>query len=180
MYVGHAAIALVLRSRAPKVPIVPLALACYGPDWIDTLLMFPAPREGMAPYSHSLPSIVLGAMVAGGLYALLARRPGALMLMAGWLLHWPADVLTGRKPLIGLHPLVGLDLYHAAPFDFMLESVVVVVACVLYARATAHDRRQRMIVAALGVALIALQLAFDITVSHLDGLPWQPSLASVG
>jgi hypothetical protein len=177
VYVGHAAIALVLKSRAPSVPIVPLALACYGPDWIDVALMLPSPRAGMAPYSHSLPAIVAGAMVASGLYALFARRPGALMLMAGWLLHWPADVLTGRKPLIGLQPLVGLDLYHAAPLDFALEGVVVIVACVLYARVRAHDRQQRRIIVALAVALIVLQLAFNVTVSHLDGLPWQPSLA---
>ena len=195
MYVGHAAIALALKSRAPRVALVPLALACYGPDWIDVALMIPRPREGMASYSHSLPAVIIGALVASGLYALVVRRPGATMLLTGWLLHWPADVLTGRKPLIGLHQLVGLDLYHVAPFDFAIESALVVGGCMLYWRATAQgrqhgeaqvrrfaqeDKPRRRVVVALGVALILLQLGFDMTIARIDGLPWRPSLANDG
>ncbi len=177
MYVGHAGIALILKSRAPDVPIVPLTLACYGPDWIDAALMIPAPREGMAPYSHSLPALVIGAAVAGGLYAFIARRPGAMVLVLGWLLHWPADFLTGIKPIVGLSPLVGLDLYHLPLADVVLESALIIVACAVYGKAFARERRQRRLVIALALTLLVLQGTFDVVLSRIDPLPWNPSLA---
>jgi hypothetical protein len=47
VYVGHAAVALALKAREPRLPLIPLTLACFGPDWVEVALMFPAPREGM-------------------------------------------------------------------------------------------------------------------------------------
>ena len=177
MYLGHAALALVIKARAPKVPIVPLTLACYGPDWIDAALMIPTPRAGMAPYSHSLPALVIGALMASGLYALITRRDGAMQILFGWLLHWPLDLLTGLKPIVGVEPLIGLDLYHAPFADALLETIVIAAACVVYARAAAPVRAQRKVVMALGVALVVAQLSFDVTLRRLDSLPWHPSLA---
>ena len=177
MYLGHAALALAIKSRAPKVPIVPLTLACYGPDWIDAVLMIPTPRAGMAPYSHSLPALVIGAFAASGLYVLVAGRPGAMQILAGWLLHWPLDLLTGLKPLVGVEPMIGLDLYHAPWADALLETVVIIAACVAYARAVAPGKTQRRVVMVLGVALVVAQLGFDVVVRRLDSRPWHPSLA---
>ncbi|CAN5187381.1 hypothetical protein BH09GEM1_BH09GEM1_21490 [soil metagenome] len=177
MYLGHAAVALVLKSRAPQVPIVPLTIACYGPDWIEAALMIPTPREGMSPYSHSLPALVVGAVVAAGLYALIARRPGAMMILIAWLSHWPLDLLTGLKPIVRLTPSIGLDLYHVPVADALLETVVIVIASVVYARALAPMRRQRAVVVGLAMALVTLQCTFDVVSSRLDGQPWRPSLA---
>ena len=199
MYVGHAAIALALKSRSPRIPLILLTLACYGPDWVDAALMIPHPKAGMAPWSHSVPAVVIGALVASGLYALIARQPGAGAVMAGWLLHWPADFLTGLKPLVGIEPLVGLDLYHAPVADFALESACIVAACVVFWRSIARmpvrlpaqsrpsardgtrrpiqDGRRRIVVS-LGIAMILLQLGFDVVVPRMDGLRWNPSLAN--
>lgn len=177
MYLGHAAVALVLKSRAPQVPIVPLTIACYGPDWIDAALMIPAPREAMAPYSHSLPALAIGALLAGGLYGAVMRRPGAMLIMLAWLSHWPLDLITGLKPIIGVTPLIGLDLYHLPVADALLETAVIVMASVVYARALAPMRRQRAVVVGLAMTLVALQCGFDLVASRLDGRPWRPSLA---
>ena len=38
MYAGHAAVALALKTREPRLPMLPLALACYGPDWLEIVL----------------------------------------------------------------------------------------------------------------------------------------------
>ena len=179
MYLGHAALALVIKSRAPKVPIVPLTLACYGPDWIDAALMIPTPRAAMAPYSHSLPALVIGALAASGLYALVAGRPGATHILVGWLLHWPLDLLTGLKPLVGVEPMIGLDLYHVPWADALLETMVITAACVVYARALAPRKTQRRVAMVLGVVLVAGQLGFDLVLRRLDALPWHPSLAFV-
>ena len=209
MYVGHAAIALALKSRSPRVPLLALTLACYGPDWVDAALMIPHPRAGMAPWSHSLPAVAIGALAAGAVYALFAQQPGATALIVGWLLHWPADFLTGLKPLVGLAPLVGLDLYHAPVADFALETACIVAACVLFSRSVARagvrpleqilrdprdndkqilrsaqdDKRRfaqddkRRVIVALCIAMILLQLGFDVVVPRMDGLRWNPSLA---
>jgi len=176
VYLGHVAVALVLRSRAPNVPIVPLTLACYGPDWIDAALMLPTGREPMAIYSHSLPALVLGALASSGLYALVARRPGALQMFVAWLLHWPLDLFTGFKPVIRAQPQIGLDLYHVAWADALLESLVIVAACVIYARAV-DSRRHRRVFVALGIVLVTTQVVFDVALKRLDSQPWHPLLA---
>ena len=177
MYVGHAAIALALKSREPHVPLVPLALACYGPDWLDVVLMIPHPRDGAALYTHSVPSVLIGAVLASALYAVIARRPGAMQILLGWLLHWPADLVTGRKPLTGLDRLIGLDLYHAPVADVIIETVVVVIGCAMYARVFAHSSAQRRLVVAMGVALTLLQVGLIYFISRVDAGARRLSLA---
>ena len=176
MYAGHAAVALALKAREPRLPIVPMALACYGPDWVEAALLFPHPREGMAPYTHSILAVLIGASLFAAVYAIATRRPGARWLMVGWLLHWPADFLTGLKPLTGLNDIVGLDLYRLPLVDFALESVVIVIGCGLYARRFARSEARRRLVVALGVALVVAQALLDLSLSRTPE-DWRPSLA---
>ena len=177
MYSGHAAIALALKPREPKVPIVLLTLAAFGPDWVELALMLPVKREGMAIYTHSLPAVITGAAVAAGMYA-ATRRPGARSILLAWLLHWPADLLTGRKPILFSQPLIGLDLYKLPAVDFALEALVVVAGCVIYARRFAARAEWRRVVVIMGAALIALQAAVDVALSLMRNSEWSPSLAS--
>ncbi|MEP6732631.1 MAG: hypothetical protein ABJE10_18450 [bacterium] len=177
MYVGHAAIALALKSRAPSVPIVPLALACYGPDWLEVGSMALNHHGQIAEYTHSIPAVIIGAAVASALYALIARRPGAAQILAGWLLHWPADYITGRKPVITGDTLIGLDLYRVPLADIAIETALVVIACVLYSRAVAKTSAHRRIVAMLGAALTASQFAMVYVGRQGSLMPWSPSLA---
>ncbi len=179
MYAGHAAIALAIKSRRPDVPIIPLLLAAYGPDWVDVALMIPKPREGMAPWSHSIPAVLVGAACVTLLYRVIARRPGGLVLGAAWISHWIADLVTGLKPLVGLDPLIGLDVYHLPPVDFVIEMLLVSLACLEYGGAFAPRRAQRRIVVALWAALVASQACLDYAVSKLDPNTWRPSLAQV-
>jgi ribosomal protein S27E len=176
VYVGHAAVALALRGREPRLPIVPLVLACYGPDWIEVALMVPHPREGMAPFTHSLPAVVVGALLATALWS-LTKRPGARLLGLGWLLHWPADLFTGLKPVLFATPLVGLDLYKIPVLDFLLESVVVAIGCAIYARAFPPRAESRRVIVILGAALVALQGAVDVALGVMRNTDWEPSLA---
>jgi hypothetical protein len=179
MYAGHAAIALVLKAREPRVHIIPLALASFGPDWIELALMLPRPRAGMGVYTHSIPAVIVGAALAAGLYAAF-RRPGARMILLAWLLHWPADLLTGRKPLFEAAPLIGLDLYKLPLVDFALESAVVVIGCRLYAQRFATRAEARRTIVMLAAALIVLQGAVDVALSVMRTSEWTPSLALRG
>ena len=180
MYCGHAAIALVIKTRWPSTPMVPLTLACYGPDFIDLAFMIPHPRAGTGVYSHSVPSVLLCASIAAILFAALEKGPGALAIFAGWLTHWPADALTGLKPILGVSTTIGLDLYHFSVMDALLETSVIGVACWYVARSMGSSARQRRIVLIMGTLLTVAQLAFDFAMSRIDGMPWRPTwLANV-
>jgi hypothetical protein len=176
VYVGHVAVALALKTREPRVPMVPLVLACYGPDWLETVLGFWGGRNEMGLYTHYLPGLFLGALAASALYVLVFRRPGGWIIMAGWLLHWPADFFTAHKGLLSPTDKVGLDLYNLPAVDFVLESLLVLLACALYARTFAHSTTQRRWVVAMAAGLVALQALLDYGLSK-ETFPWQPSLA---
>ena len=176
MYVGHAAIALALKSREPRVPIVPLVLASYGPDWLETALGLFRGRSEMGLYTHYIPGVIAGAVLAAGLYALVLRRPGALMILAAWLLHWPADFFTAHKGLLAPHDRIGLDLYNLPAADFVLESVVVVACCALYARAFVSTPQGRRWVVGMATTLVALQGLLDYGFGSQSPV-WSPSLA---
>ncbi|HKP14653.1 MAG TPA: hypothetical protein VJT85_01245 [Gemmatimonadaceae bacterium] len=178
MYAGHAAVALALRRREPRLPILPLVIAAFGPDWLELLLMLPEKREGMAVFTHSVPAVLIGGALAAMLYSAI-RRPGAGTIFLAWLLHWPADLFTGRKPLLFREPLIGLDLYKLPAVDFALESMVVVIGCALYARTLPPRGDLRRVVVILGAALIAMQGALDVALSVMRNSPWAPSFVLV-
>jgi hypothetical protein len=177
MYVGHAAIALALKSRRPETAMLPLVLAAYGPDWLEVPFMIPHPHGPMAMFSHSLLAIAVGALLAALVYRLVVRRPGAMVILTGWLLHWPADLLTGRKPLFDERHLVGLDLYRLPIIDFALEGVVIAVACYLYSRAMARTPGQRRLVVALAVLLLLLQAGMDFSFTWVTARVTQMAVA---
>jgi hypothetical protein len=179
VYAGHAAVALALKAREPRLPLIPLTLACFGPDWVEVALMFPITREGMAIYTHSIPAVLLGAALAGLGWAAF-RQPGAWYITLAWLLHWPADLLTGRKPLYTGNALIGLDLYSLPAVDFLVESAAIAVGCAIYARRFAVRAELRRVVVILGTTLMMLQGAVDVTLSVIRKSEWTPSLAQWG
>jgi hypothetical protein len=178
VYAGHAAVALALKQREPRTAIVPLVLAAFGPDWLELLLMLAVRDERAAVASHSIPAVVAGGALAAGLYA-MSRRPGAWTVLIAWLLHWPADLLTGRKPLVLAAPLIGLDLYKIPAADFALESVVVIIGCAIYARTYRGRGDSRRVIVILGAALIAIQAAVDVALGLVRNSEWTPSFAVV-
>jgi hypothetical protein len=139
--------------------------------------MLPEPKAGMALFTHSIPSVLFCAAIAGLFHAAI-RQPGARYITLAWLLHWPADLLTGRKPMLGGTALVGLDLYSLPAVDFVLETAVVATACVIYARRFAPRAELRRVVVILGMSLVLLQGFVDVTLAVIRNSEWTPSLAS--
>ncbi len=155
-----------------------IALSSYGPDLVELALNAPRYRGGTGIYSHSMMGVACGALLAAVAYRLIARRPGALVIAFAWILHLVMDLVTGLKPLFSLAHPIGLDLYHLAWADALVECTLVVVACVLYARALSGTPASRRLVYAAGAALVALQVEGDRVLGKLDTLPWSPSLVS--
>jgi hypothetical protein len=170
VYAGHAAIALALKAREPRAPIVPLVLACYGPDWAELVLGLFGGRGAMRDLTHTVPAVLIGAIVAAAVYTLAFRKPGALYVGVGWLSHWPADFLTAHKPLLTPRDTVGLDLYHLPAADFLLEGALVMICCVLYGRVFAREPRQRRWLAAMAAGLVGLQALLDFGLANSAGV----------
>ena len=176
MYAGHVAVALALKTRDPRVPLAPLVLACYGPDWLEIVLGFSRGRSAMALYTHYLPGLLAGALGAAALYVIVFRRPGGWVILSGWLLHWPADFFTAHKGLLSPTDRVGLDLYNLPAVDFILEATLVLAACALYARTFAHSPAQRRWVVSMAAGLLLLQAMLDYGLAQARPV-WRPSLA---
>jgi hypothetical protein len=178
VYAGHAAVALAVKSRAPRVPMWVLVAAAFGPDWVELFLGVLKGRATGEVYSHFIPGVLLGACVAALLYEILFRRRGGRWVAIAWLLHWPADFLTAHKPLIDPGGrVIGLDLYNLPIVDFVLESALVVACAWLYRRRYAPEHWKRRWVAMAAVALVLIQSVLDYGLRHQPWRHWNPSLA---
>ncbi len=160
MYAGHAGLALYAKTLRPRVPMAVLVPVAYAPDWIQWLLAAAGgPRN--PSISHSLVSVILGATIVAGLYAVVSRsRADAAIVWLTYFSHWPADFVTGSKAIWPNGPEVGLNLYHYATTDVILESIVVVLCWLAYRRSLPPASRERLVGWAIPAGLIAFQIGF--------------------
>jgi len=124
VYVGHAALAALLKGKRPRVPIALLIPVAFAPDWIDSFShLLHRPNNEI---SHSLVSVIVGATVCGLLYWLWSKNAvDGLVVWLAYASHWPADFITGVKPTWPNGPMVGLGLYENPGWDLLVESVLV-------------------------------------------------------
>lgn len=170
MYTGHAGLALVAKAWRPQVPMALLVVAAFAPDWVEWLLDEKTKSEPLISYiSHSIPAVVAGASVIALVYLLILRRwPDALVLAGVYLSHWPADIITGRKPTWSVGSTVGLGLYVHPRWDFLVEAALVLACAAFYWRSLpAHGRRRPWLAALVPGGLVALQAAFDVLVRRV-------------
>lgn len=171
MYAGHAGLALYVKAKRPRIPLALLIVAAFGPDWIEWFVGAKGQDTTAAFASHSIPAVVIGAVVVAGAYAVVRGdaegRREALAIALLYLAHWGVDFITGIKPTWPGGPMVGLKLYDHAAADFVLEAIVVLACARVYVRSLGG--RARGLAAALPAAgLLALQLAFNLSM-HVFG-----------
>ena len=141
MFVGHFAIAFVLRRLFPQVPLPVVLIAVSFPDLLWSLLV-PAGVEKVRinpdsplqkfivfekfPYSHSLVlgsvwSLPVGLLIAG----LLNTRLVVPVFVAGSASHWLLDTVVHLKdlPVLGFDGdrKVGAGLWKRGPVAFVVE-----------------------------------------------------------
>jgi membrane-bound metal-dependent hydrolase YbcI (DUF457 family) len=160
VYVGHAALALLARSKRPRLAIALLIPVAFAPDWLKWI--FEEAGHANREISHSLVSVGLGATVVALCYYLWSRAPGdSLTLWLVYLSHWPADFITGIKPTWPGGPNVGLLLYAHPIADIVLESVLVVVCWLVYRRSLPVLSRQRVMGFLIPLGLVGMQIVFE-------------------
>lgn len=173
MFIGHFAAAFASKRVAPEASLGTLFLASQLPDlvWptlvafgIETVRIDPGntaftPLHFVSyPWSHSLVSSVLWALLVGGVYWLMRRSArGALTLGALVLSHWILDVVTHRPDLpvtlSGEHR-VGLGLWNHVGATLLIESMLLAVGVTLYLTAIRPPSRSKKIIFWLLVAFL--------------------------
>jgi hypothetical protein len=169
MFAGHAALALLVKAGRPRPPLVLLGVAAFGPDLLEWA--FATFGWHNRTFSHSLPAVGLGAIVAGLLYYRFGKRSSidAAAIAALWLSHWFTDFITGVKPTWPGGPDVGLNLYTLPMVDLAMESLLVVMGWLVYRHSLTPRRRGRALLLPLG--LIAAQVVFAMALSGRNPLP---------
>lgn len=156
MFVGHFGIAQLGKGARRELPLALLVIGAYLPDLVRVLIEPFTERHEIL--SHSIPIIaVLAACIAAVWLLRRGRFSAALVLALVCLLHWPADVFTGCKPVSFDGPWIGFVSYRRPLNDLLLEGGLLIGGW-LFAR-----RRGARIGKSWLVLGWALQLAFLVS-----------------
>jgi hypothetical protein len=177
MYTGHIAIALGARGVRRDLPLWILVLASQGCDWVEVLTHSVTPRTRPDLYSHAYPFVLLAAgLLAALVWAWKRSTAAALSVLAVYLSHPVADILTGIKPLWLGGDSVGLGLIQVPAADFTTQAVLCVVGFAIYWRSIPTPRQRSLAAAAPLVFLLLLQGAGDFRMGRFRRLRRQRML----
>lgn len=166
MYIGHVGAALAAKRVRASIGLLPLLIATYAPDWIDTGMCLAGTYDARGMLSHSILSVLFFALVGFSWYAIVTRDwSGATIVAAVIVSHLFLDWITGYKPTWPGGPMIGLRLYDHPIADFIAEGVTIAVGTLLYARTLPPRQRPWVDLSIMLGALLALQLTIDI--AHL-------------
>ena len=166
MYIGHVGAALAAKRVRGSIGLLVLLVATYTPDWVDAGLCVGGVYNSREMLSHSIPAVLLFALVGFVAYALATRDwAGALVIAAVILSHLLLDWITGYKPTWPGGPMIGLQLYDHPLADFLAESIVIFAGALLYGPTLPARRRPWVDISIMLGALLSLQLTIDI--AHL-------------
>ena len=172
MYVGHVGAALAGKRARQSIGLAVLLIATYTPDWVDTGLCLAGAYNPEGLLSHSIPSVLVFALVGFVGYGIVRRDwRGGFVVAAVIVSHMLFDWLTGYKPTWRGGPMIGLRLYTHPIADFIVEALVIFGGALLYVKTLPSRRRQWMDLAIMAGALIALQLSIDVAHMLMKTLP---------
>ena len=179
MYTGHVAIALAARGTHRDLPLWVLVASAQACDWVEILFDSSAGRVRSELWSHAYPFVLIAAGVAAVLVGIWKRSPrAALLVLAVYLSHPFADLVTGYKPLWAGGPPLGLRFIDRAVADFVVQSFFCIVGWAIYSRSLRLGAARRMLIVAPLVALIMLQSVSDLVVYVRR--PFRAKVAQIG
>ena len=172
MYIGHVGVALAARRARRNVGLLVLLIATYTPDWVDTGLCLAGRYNPDSVLSHSIPAVLLFALVGFLAYGAATRDwTGSLVIACVIASHFVLDLITGYKPTWPGGPMIGLRLYDRPLLDFLAEGVVIFIGALLYARTLPRRERPWADLALMAGSLLALQLSIDVAHLMMKTLP---------
>jgi LexA-binding, inner membrane-associated putative hydrolase len=172
MYVGHVGAALAGKRARRSIGLLVLLVATYIPDWVDTGLCLAGSFTPAEMFSHSIPAVLLFALVGFAGYGLKTGDwTGASVIAVVIMSHMVFDWITGDKPTWPGGPMIGLKLYEHPILDFVAEGTVIAIGGFLYARTLPPRRRPWLDVSMMMGTLLGMQLAIDLARLFLQTLP---------
>jgi hypothetical protein len=172
MYIGHVGAALAAKRVRRSIGLLVLLVATYVPDWVDTGLCLVGAYNPQEMLSHSIPAVVLFALIGFAAYGAATRDwTGAVVIAAVILSHMFLDWITGYKPTWPGGPMIGLKLYDHPIADFVAEGLVIFGGAILYKRTLPPRQRTWVDVSIMFGALLAMQLAIDVADLVTASLP---------
>ena len=172
MYIGHVGAALAAKRVRRSIGLLVLLVATYTPDWVDAGLCIAGGYNPREMLSHSIPAVLLFALVGFAAYAAATRDwTGALVVVAVILSHLLLDWITGYKPAWPGGPMLGLQLYDHPLADFVAEGIVIFAGALLYGRTLPQRGRPWVDVSIMLGALLSLQLTIDIAHLLMKSIP---------
>lgn len=190
MFIGHFAVALAAKSKAPKLPLWTLMSASQLLDFawcalilagIEKVRIDPSLRGSPfdlydMPYTHSLPAAILWSLAAGLAASLVFPRDRlAAALIAGTVFsHWLLDLIVHRPDLsLGISGIkLGFGLWNWPGIELALELSLFFTAALLWWRDGGAVGRMRAL--ALLAWLLILQL-----IDEIMPLPSSPAMAAI-
>jgi hypothetical protein len=164
VFAGHLAVALAGVKARPRVPLWLLLLASQAPDVLQLLLGALGHGDANEARSHSIPVVLVGAIILAGYQVLSARDArdwaGGALVMAVALSHPLLDLVTGVKALWPGAAPIGACLYDRPAVDLIIESAISIAGWLVY-RTTLGARRTSNGVWLVLATLLASQLALD-------------------
>jgi hypothetical protein len=172
MYVGHVGAALAGKRARRSIGLVVLLLATYIPDWVDTGLCLAGAYNPDGVLSHSIPAVMVFALLGFAVYGLASRDwRGALVVAAVIVSHMFLDWITGNKPTWPGGTMIGLGLYEHPIADFIVEGAVIFAGTLLYAKTLPPRQRPWTDLGIMIGALLGLQLSIDVAHMLMRTLP---------
>jgi hypothetical protein len=172
MYIGHVGAALAAKRARRSIGLLVLLVATYVPDWVDTGLCIAGAFNPVGMLSHSIPAVLLFALVGFAAYAAFTRDWAAALVVAAVIVsHILLDYMTGYKPTWPGGPMIGLQVYAHPILDFFAEAIVIVAGALLYVRTLPQRGRLWADLSLMAGALLAMQLAIDVAHLMMKSLP---------
>jgi membrane-bound metal-dependent hydrolase YbcI (DUF457 family) len=172
MYIGHVGAALAAKRVRASIGLLPLLVATYAPDLVDTGMCLAGTYDPRSMLSHSIPAVLFLALAGLTWYALITRDwTGGVIIAAVIVSHMVLDWITGYKPTWPGGPMISLHLYDKPIADFAAEGAVILIGTLLYARNLAAPRRPWLDVSIMLGALLVLQLTIDVAHLLIKAMP---------
>ena len=101
------------------------------------------------PFSHGLVSVLIWAILFGGVYYAFRKNIKTSLLLGGLVLsHWILDLFTHRPDLpllFGNHLKVGLGLWNSVILSILVEGSIFIFGAYLYFKATRAENKKGQI-----------------------------------
>ena len=101
------------------------------------------------PFSHGLVSVLIWAILFGGVYYAFRKNIKTSLLLGGLVLsHWILDLFTHRPDLplfFGNHLKVGLGLWNSVILSILVEGSIFIIGAHLYFKATRAENKKGQI-----------------------------------